>query len=96
MKIKMIQLMLGLILSVSLNAQNQQAIIKKSVEEQQWNLMDDFRTFLAIPNVAINPKGLQENAEWMMKYMKSKGIEEVSLLSLPNSSVPPVEYYAVP
>jgi len=92
MKIKMIQLILGVLLCVTMSAQNQQAIIKKSVEDQQWNLVDEFRTFLALPNVAANQQGLQDNAQWMMNYMKSKGIEEVSLLKLPNTSVPPVVF----
>lgn len=73
-------------------AQSQQEIIKQSVSNQQWNLIDDFKTFLAIPNVAANPQGLLDNAQWLNDYMKSKGIEEVSLLSLPNSKVPPVVF----
>ena len=92
MKNKITQLILGLLLSVSITAQNQQAIIKKSIEDQQWNIIDEFRTFLAIPNVAANQQGIQDNAQWIINYMKSKGIEDVSLLSLPNTSVPPVVF----
>ena len=92
MKNKITQLIIGLLLSVSMTAQNQQAIIKKSVEDQQWNIIDEFRTFLAIPNVAANQQGIQDNAQWIINYMKSKGIEDVGLLSLPNTSVPPVVF----
>ena len=92
MKNKITQLILGLLLSVSMTAQNQQAIIKKSIEDQQWNIIDEFRTFLAIPNVAANQQGIQDNAQWIINYMKSKGIEDVGLLSLPNTSVPPVVF----
>ena len=92
MKNKITQLILGLLWTVSMTAQNNQTIIKKSIEDQQWNIIDEFKTFLAIPNVAANQQGIQENAQWMMNYMKSKGIEEVSLLSLPNTSVPPVVF----
>ena len=85
-------LVISLFFTGTLFAQNGQALIKKSINEQQSNLVEEFRTFLSIPNVAVNPKGLQENANWIKNYMQSKGIEEVSLLTLPNSSMPPVVY----
>jgi len=92
MKNKITQLILGLLWTVSMTAQNNQTIIKKSIEDQQWNIIDEFRTFLAIPNVAANQQGIQDNAQWIINYMKSKGIEDVGLLSLPNTSVPPVVF----
>ena len=73
-------------------AQNAQTLIKQSINEQQSNLVDEFRSFLSIPNVAANPKSLQDNANWIKEYMKSKGVDEVSLLTIPNSSMPPVVY----
>jgi len=73
-------------------AQNGQMLIKKAIIEQQTNLVEEFRSFLSIPNVAVNPKGLQDNANWIKNYMQSKGIEDVSLLSLPNTQMPPVVY----
>ena len=85
-------LVISLFISGSLFAQSGQALIKQSIHEQQSNLVDEFRSFLSIPNVAVNPKGLQENANWIRDYMKSKGIEEVSLLNLSNSQMPPVVY----
>ena len=80
-------LVISLFISGSLFAQSGQALIKQSIHEQQSNLVDEFRSFLSIPNVAVNPKGLQENANWIRDYMKSKGIEEVSLLNLSNSQI---------
>ena len=85
-------LVISLFFTGTVFAQNGQALIKKSINEQQSNLVEEFRTFLSIPNVAVNPKGLQENANWIKNYMQSKGIEEVSLLTLPNSQMPPVVY----
>jgi acetylornithine deacetylase/succinyl-diaminopimelate desuccinylase-like protein len=73
-------------------AQSQQEVIKQSIHDQQWNFVDDFKSFLSIPNVAANPQGILDNAQWLMAYMKSKGIEEVSLLALPNKGVPPVVF----
>jgi acetylornithine deacetylase/succinyl-diaminopimelate desuccinylase-like protein len=78
--------------STSLMAQTAQDLVKKSIQEQQTSIVDDFKTFLSIPNVASNPKGLQENAQWIMNYMKAKGIEDISVLTLPNSQMPPVVY----
>jgi len=85
-------LVISLFFTGSVFAQNGQALIRKSINEHQTNLVDEFRSFLSIPNVAINPKGLQENANWIKNYMQSKGIEDISLLTLPNSSMPPVVY----
>lgn len=84
--------LIGISFSLISAAQSPQELIKKSVNEQQWNLIDDFKSFLAIPNVAANTQGIQDNAQWLVAYMKSKGIEEVSLLSLPNKSIPPVVF----
>jgi len=82
----------ALLFSGSLAAQTAQDLVKKSIQEKQTSIIDEFKTFLSIPNVASNPKGLQENAQWIMNYMKAKGIEDISLLTLPNSQMPPVVY----
>ena len=82
----------ALFFTTSSMAQTAQDLVKKSIYEQQTSIVDEFKTFLSIPNVASNPKGLQENAQWIMNYMKSKGIEDISLLTLPNSQMPPVVY----
>ncbi len=90
---KIVPILLSCILTSFLtHGQSPQEFIKKSVNEQQWNLIDDFKSFLAIPNVAVNAQGLQDNAQWLANYMKSKGIEDVNLLTLPNTSVPPVVF----
>jgi len=92
MKNKIKILVISLFFTGTVFAQNTQALIKKSINEKQTNLVDEFRSFLSIPNIAINPKGLQDNANWIKNYMQSKGIQDVSLLTLPNSSMPPVVY----
>ena len=81
--------------TTSLMAQTAQDLVKKSIQEQQTSIVDEFKTFLSIPNFASNPKGLQDNAQWIMNYMKAKGIEDISLLTLPNSQMPPVVYVEV-
>ena len=92
MKNKIKILVSSLFITGTLFAQNGQMLVKKAIIEQQTNLVDEFKTFLSIPNVAVNPKGLQDNANWIKNYMQSKGIEDVSLLSLPNTQMPPVVY----
>jgi len=82
----------ALVFNGSIAAQSSHDLIKKSINEQQTAIVNEFKTFLSISNVASNPKGLQENAQWIMNYMKSKGIEDISLLTLPNSQMPPVVY----
>jgi len=82
----------ALVFSGSIAAQSSHDLIKKSINEQQTAIVNEFKTFLSISNVASNPKELQENAQWIMNYMKSKGIEDISLLTLPNSQMPPVVY----
>jgi acetylornithine deacetylase/succinyl-diaminopimelate desuccinylase-like protein len=82
----------SLVFSGSIAAQSSHDLVKKSIDEQQTAIVNEFKTFLSISNVASNPKGLQENAQWIMNYMKSKGIEDISLLTLPNSQMPPVVY----
>jgi len=92
MKNKIKILVISLFFTGTVFAQNTQALIKKSINEKQTNLVDEFRSFLSIPNVAVNPKGLQDNANWIKNFMQSKGIQDVSLLTLHNSSMPPVVY----
>ena len=85
-------LLLAMLFNSFLLAQTTQDLVKKTMNEKQTVLVNEFKEFLSIPNVAAQPKGLQENAIWIMNYMKTKGIEDVSFLNLPNSSMPPVVY----
>ena len=73
-------------------AQTQQEKINKEIDQHQFELIEDFKTLLSIPNVAANPAGLKENALWIQQYMQSKGIENTSLLTLDKDNVPPVVY----
>jgi len=73
-------------------AQTQQEKINKEIDQHQFELIEEFKTLLSIPNVAANPAGLKENALWIQQYMQSKGIENTSLLILDKDNVPPVIY----
>lgn len=59
---------------------------------QEWELMNEFKDFLSIPNVAASPEGLQKNAHWIATYMQSKGIQNVQLLKLDNAAAPAVVF----
>ncbi len=85
-------LFITLITINNLIAQSYKSIVKKSLYEKQTQIVNEFKEFLSIPNVASHPKGLQDNANWILNYMKSKGVDQVSLLTLPNSTMPPVVF----
>ena len=44
-------------------------------------ILNDFFSFLQIPNVATDTANIGKNASWLVKEMNAKGIENVSLLS---------------
>ena len=69
-------LVISLFFTGTVFAQNGQALIKKSINEQQSNLVEEFRTFLSIPNVAVNPKGLQDNANWIKIICNQKVLKK--------------------
>ena len=84
---------IALIASANISfAQTQQEKINKEIDNNQFELVNEFTTLLSIPNVAVNPAGLKDNAHWIMQYMQSKGIQNTSLLSLDKTNVPPVVY----
>ncbi len=66
---------IALIASANISfAQTQQEKINKEIDNNQFELVNEFTTLLSIPNVAANPTGLKDNAHWIMQYMQSKGI----------------------
>ena len=73
-------------------AQTQQEKINKAIDQNQHELVKEFTSLLSIPNVAANPVGLKDNANWLMQYMQDKGISNVQLLTLEKENVPAVVY----
>jgi acetylornithine deacetylase/succinyl-diaminopimelate desuccinylase-like protein len=63
------------------------------VNAHQPELIRQFQTFLAIPNVAANPTGLRRNAEFLLSQLQARGAE-AKLLTAPGlpASVPPVVF----
>ena len=55
-------------------------------------IFKDFFSFLQIPNVATDTEHIAVNAHFLADLMKSKGIENIQLLSAKDANVPPVVY----
>jgi acetylornithine deacetylase/succinyl-diaminopimelate desuccinylase-like protein len=55
-------------------------------------ILNDFFSFLQIPNVATDTANIGKNASWLVQQMNNKGIENVALLSLDEKNIPPVVY----
>jgi acetylornithine deacetylase/succinyl-diaminopimelate desuccinylase-like protein len=60
--------------------------------ENEKKILNDFFSFLQIPNVATDTVNVGKNANWLAQQMNEKGIENVSLLSVDEKNVPPVVY----
>ena len=54
--------------------------IRKYRIEHEKPIMDEFVSFLSIPNVAIDTINLHKSAEFLMEMMKKRGIQQVQLL----------------
>lgn len=55
--------------------------IRKYRTEHEKNILDEFVSFLSIPNVAIDTINLHKNAVFLMDMMKKRGIQQVQLLN---------------
>ncbi len=66
--------------------------VSRFVNEHASQIMDEFSSFLAIPNVAADPQGQQKTAEYIMTMMTKRGIRNVQLLKASTAGVPPSVY----
>lgn len=55
-------------------------------------LVDSYRDFLSIPNIASDLPNILLNADWIAAYMKGKGISNVQLLPSATPNTPPAVY----
>src|SRR6266508_50421 len=60
--------------------------------ENERTIINDFFSFLQIPNVATDTANIAKNASWLVQQMNAEGIKNVSLLSIDEKNVPPVVY----
>ncbi|MEY3433491.1 MAG: hypothetical protein RL131_1427, partial [Bacteroidota bacterium] len=62
----------------------------RSQSEKQ--LLEDFKEFISIPNIASDLPNIKKNADWMMKYMAGIGIGNIQLLYPVIENQPPVVF----
>ena len=60
---------------------------------RQADLLQQFKEFVAIPDVAADPAGLRRNADYLIRQLQQRGVQ-AQLLSAPSlpGTVPPVVY----
>ncbi len=66
--------------------------IRKYRQENEKRIMNEFISFLSIPNIAADSSNIQRNAAFIMNMMRNRGIEKVQLLYPVTSGAPPVVY----
>ncbi len=66
--------------------------IRKYGQQNTGNIMNEFSSFLSLPNVAVDTIGQQKNAAFIMDMMNKRGIQKVQLLNAATAGVPPSVY----
>lgn len=80
---------------LSLNAAAQSPAtlkIRAYGREHENNIINEFVSFLSIPNIAADSSHLRDNAHFIMEMMKRRGIQQVQLLSPATKTAPPSVY----
>jgi acetylornithine deacetylase/succinyl-diaminopimelate desuccinylase-like protein len=90
---RLFSFLLLLIISKSVIAQTSETIKVRDYCGQNENaIINEFVSFLSIPNVAADTNGLQRNASFIMEMMRKRGIQQVQLLRDATAGMPPVVY----
>jgi len=66
--------------------------VRNYVTTQQGAIVQEFMSFLAIPNVASDTANIRRNARFIMDMMKKRNIANVQLLPGKSAGVPPAVY----
>ncbi len=66
--------------------------IRSYGQKNAGQIVQDFRAFLAIPNVARDTVNIRKNAAFIMDMMTARGIEDVKLLPATSAGAPPAVY----
>lgn len=61
-------------------------------QQKEIEYIKDFKSFLAIPNIASDMPNIMRNAEWVASYMRKSGIVNVQLLSPITPEKPPAVF----
>ena len=66
--------------------------VREHRKQNETVLLDAYRSFLSIPNVAADMDNIRRNANWIMDYMKASGIQNIQLLQPTTKDKPPAVY----
>ncbi len=66
--------------------------VRKFREQNEHAIINEFVSFLSIPNIADDSINIQKNAAFIIGMMNKRGIQNVQLLSPVTPSKPPVVY----
>jgi len=61
-------------------------------EQREHSILNEFMTFLSIPNVAAQPEYLQKTASAIVQMLESAGVQNIQLLKYSTEGVPPVVF----
>lgn len=82
---------ISLILSLITFSQSTQQKVKQFYQANQVKLIEEYRNFLSIPNVADDSANIRRNAEFIMTMMNGRGIKS-ELLFAKSSATPPAVF----
>lgn len=83
MKAKLVSLLLGLVLGHSSIAQANTAIQQASedwIKEHGYQILNDFRDLLSMPNVASSQQDMITNANWIEDYIGQRGFSSEQVI----------------
>jgi acetylornithine deacetylase/succinyl-diaminopimelate desuccinylase-like protein len=60
--------------------------------QSEKKLLNEFKEFISIPNIASDMPNIKKNANWIMQYMQGIGIGNVQFLFPSTENQPPVVY----
>ncbi len=80
---------LSILLSFTLSAQDINKLAEKHIEENAIQILDDFKTLLAIPNVAYDLPNINKNADHIIAELNKRGVETKLLRMV---GTPPIVY----
>ena len=66
--------------------------IRSVRERKEFAWMQEYVSFLSIPNVAADAGGLKKNADFIMQMMQRRNIQHIHLLYPDTKNIPPVVY----
>ena len=90
---KIVLLLLFPVITGAVYSQSSKTLKIRSVREQnefQW--IQEYVSFLSIPNIAADQDGLKKNADFIMQMMKRRNIKDIKLLYPDTKNIPPVIY----